>query len=124
MSPKQHAPHILVADDEPRILKLFTRLLSDDGYSVTAVDSGEAAVRVLKEQPVDLLILDLSMPEPDGFDVLRSLRAQKPGLRILVISGFMEGALLRASEILGATATLNKTEAPQRLVHTVRTLLR
>jgi CheY-like chemotaxis protein len=120
---KQPPPHIVVADDDPQILKLFTRLLTKHGYSVTPVDSGTGALQALDEQPVDLLVLDLSMPQPDGFDLLKSLRRDRPGLRILVISGFMQGALLKASEILGATASLSKTEAPASLVKTVDALL-
>ena len=118
-----HRSHIVVADDEPQVLKLFARLLQHAGYSVTTVDSGSAAIRILERDSVDLLILDLSMPNPDGFDLLKLLRASRPGLRILVISGYMEGALLRASEFLGATASLSKTEAPARLVGVVNSLL-
>src|SRR5436305_3238312 len=114
---------ILVADDDPQILKLFTRLLHQSGYSVTVVDSGAEAMRVLQDESVDLLVLDLSMPEPDGFELLRALREKKPGLRILVISGYMQGALLKASEILGASASLSKADAPALLVKTVDNLL-
>jgi two-component system, OmpR family, response regulator ResD len=121
---KHGCSHILIVDDEPLVLKLFTTLLEQNGYTVTAVSSGEAAMEVLREEPVDLLVLDLSMPRTDGFDVLRSLRVQLPGLPILVISGFMQGALLQASELLGAAASLLKTEAPGLLVETVKALLR
>jgi CheY-like chemotaxis protein len=121
---KQDAHHIVVVDDEPLVLTLFTTLLDENGYSVTAVNSADAAMEVLREQPVDLLVLDLSMPNTDGFDVLRSLRVQLPGLPILVISGYMEGALLQASELLGAAASLSKTDAPGLLVETVKKLLK
>jgi len=63
------------------------------------------------------VVLDRSMPRTDGFDV--------PLFRlILVISRFMQGALLQASELLGAAASLLKTEAPGLLVETVKTLPR
>ncbi len=116
-------PRILIADDTPQILKLFKRILSKEGYSVTAVDSGAEALQVLDDEPVDLLILDLEMPPPDGFELLRILRQQRPGLRILAISGYMQGAMLKPSEFLGATATLNKTDAANSLVPTVQRLL-
>jgi DNA-binding NarL/FixJ family response regulator len=63
------------------------------------------------------------MPAPDGFDVLKQVRATQPGLRTLVISGFMGGALLAAAELLGATATLNKADAPRLLLSLVGQLL-
>ena len=120
---KTHRSHVLVADDDPQILKLFARILSRGGFSVTAVGSGDAAIKVLQDGPVDLLVLDLNMPPPDGFELLKSLRAKRPGLRILVISGYMQGALLKASEILGATASLSKIDAPKLLLQTVNMLL-
>ena len=114
---------ILIADDEPQILQLFQEILTSGGYTVTGVTSGKSIIETLDKDPVDLLILDLSMPKPDGFEVLKSLREQRPGLRILVISGYMQGALLKASEFLGATASLSKTEAPRLLLETVNSLL-
>ena len=120
----QDNSHILIVDDEPLVLALFTTLLSRNGYFVTPVSSGDAAMEVLREQPVDVLVLDLSMPRTDGFDVLRSLRVHRPDLPILVISGYMQGALLQASEMLGAAASLSKTDAPGLLVDTVKKLLK
>lgn len=117
------SPNILIADDHPQVLKLFKHLLTEGGYSVTAVDSGAEALQILDSQPVDLLVLDLEMPQTDGFDILRTMREQRPGLRVLVISGYMNGAMLKASEFLGATATLKKTEAPAKLIETVDRLL-
>jgi DNA-binding NarL/FixJ family response regulator len=80
-------------------------------------------MQAIQHDPVDLLVLDLSMPEPDGFEMLKVLRATKPDLKILVISGFIQGILLRAAQLVGATATLNKTDAPELLLPTVRDLL-
>lgn len=117
-------PRILIADDTPQVLKLFKRLLTKEGYSVTAVDSGAEALKILDGEPVDLLILDLEMPPPDGFELLRILRETHPGLRILAISGYMQGVMLKPSEFLGATATLNKADASSSLVKTVERLLK
>jgi CheY-like chemotaxis protein len=115
--------HIVVADDEDPIRALFTRILKGAGYSVTPVDSGMAAFRVLQTEPVDLLVLDLSMPAPDGFELLKQLHTHKPQLKILVVSGVLQGNLLKAAEIVGATATLAKTEAPRLLVPLVQSIL-
>jgi CheY-like chemotaxis protein len=119
------APRILIVDDDLQILKLFSRILTDGGYTVITENSGKQAMEALENAgPVDLLVLDLSMPEPDGFAILKAMRAKRPGLRILVTSGFLGGALLKASELLGATASLSKTEAPKVLLETVNGLLR
>jgi len=115
---------ILIVDDDPQVLKLFSRILTRGGYRVHTENSGVHAIEALESAgPVDLMVLDLSMPGRDGFDILKTLRAQRPGLRVLVTSGCMGGALLEASEFLGATAVLNKIDAPRLLLSTVNGLL-
>jgi DNA-binding NarL/FixJ family response regulator len=63
--------------------------------------------------PIDLMVLDLSMPEPDGFEILKAVRSNRPELRILVISGWMGGALLKDAEFLGAKSSLDKNGRTQ-----------
>ena len=116
-------PTIRVVDDDRQILRLFVAILEEGGYRVQSASSGEDALKVLREVPIDLMVLDLSMPEPDGFDLLKRLRASTPGLRIVVVSGYLQGALLKAAEFLGATASLNKTDAPRLLLQTVQGIL-
>jgi CheY-like chemotaxis protein len=111
-------------DDDPSTLKLFSLILAKGGYSVRTAESGGDALQALSaEGKFDLLILDLCMPKPDGFEVLKQVKELYPGLRTLVISGYLSGALLPASECLGATATLNKTSAPELLLAQVNQLL-
>jgi CheY-like chemotaxis protein len=118
------ALRLLVVDDDPRILKLFSQILTNGGYEVRAESSSRKALEALDgANSFDLVVLDLSMPTPDGFDVLKSVRARRPGMRVLVVSGYLGGALLEAAELLGATASLNKTDAPKMLLPTVSQLL-
>ena len=76
-------------------------------------------------QRFDLLILDLNMPgnAKDGFDILKTARQRMRHLRILVISGFLDGALLEAAQLLGAVATLAKPIDRGTLVRKVREIL-
>ena len=116
---------ILLVDDDPQILKLFSTILTRGGYSVLTGGSGDEALRVLgTEGPFDLMLLDLCMPKPDGFEVLKEVRNRYPGLPTLVISGYLGGALLTASECLGATATVNKKDAIRTLLPMVNRLLK
>jgi CheY-like chemotaxis protein len=115
---------ILVVDDDPQILQLFRKILTRAGYSVTAEISGKRALQLLKnDEPVELLVLDLDMPEPDGFEILRAMRILRPELKIVVISGYLGGALLKTSELLGAATSLSKSDAPNELLDTVKALL-
>ena len=118
------ANRILVVDDDPRIVRLFTVILEGGGYPVITASSGTEALEILHAETVGLVVLDLSMPEPDGFEVLKYIRSSAPGLRVLVVSGFMKGALLEAAECLGADATLDKTDAPDLLLSSVNSLMK
>ena len=66
---------ILIVDDEPQATTLLEMLLSSRGYEIVSVNESSQAFDVAKETDPDLIILDLMMPEPDGFKVCRMLRA-------------------------------------------------
>jgi len=116
-------PNIVIVDDDPQVLKFLSTTLEQNGYAVTATTSGKKSLALIKQHPPDLLILDLNMPEPDGFDILKIERSQFPYLRILVISGYLEGRLLEASKFVGAIATLEKPITPEVLASKVREIL-
>src|SRR5947209_611255 len=89
---------ILVADDDPQVRKLFARKLRSAGYSVTEAKTGDETLATLRHSRFRLVVLDLDMPGTDGFEVLKTARTEWPHLRVLVVSGFMKGALLEAAE--------------------------
>ena len=66
---------MLVADDEPRIASLVTRGLTAHGFAVRVVADGAAALSAIRGGQVDLLVIDIDLPRPDGIDVVRRLRA-------------------------------------------------
>jgi signal transduction histidine kinase/CheY-like chemotaxis protein len=81
-------PAVLVVDDEPGIALLCKRVLSRAGYEVTALTDPRQAVAFLKETPLDLLLVDIRMPEVDGFEVIAHARQHQPDIAILVMTGF------------------------------------
>ena len=113
-------PKIVIVDDDEQVLRWLKTTLELSGYSVQSTNSATHALAMVEEDRPDLLILDLNMPQPDGFEVLKTERSRFPGLRILVVSGHMHESLLEAASILGATATLSKPLSPDALVRTVR----
>lgn len=117
------APRIVILDDDEQVLRWIKSTLESNGYEVAATTSAEQAFAMVAATRPDLLILDLNMPQTNGFEVLKVERAQFPGLRILVISGHMHGALLEAASLLGATATLPKPLEPDDLLRTVREIV-
>ena len=119
----KQSPRILVADDDPQVLRFFVRILRTAGYEVVEAKDGKQALARLRTTPCSLLILDLSMPEMDGFDVLRVLHSEMPEMKVIAVSGYKEGALLPASSFLGAMETLHKPMTSQQLIDTVERLL-
>lgn len=117
------SPRILLVDDDRQVVNFLKNVLEENGYNVIAVTSGKRALDIIQEHMPDLLILDLNMPKPDGFDVLKAERARFPYLRTVVISGYLHGALLEAAKIFGAVATLEKPVKAEALVLKVREVL-
>ncbi len=76
---------ILIADDEPDIVELIKRYALREGYEVTAVDDGEKAIRICKTQDFDMIIMDVMMPDTDGFTASKKIRESKD-IPILMLS--------------------------------------
>jgi two-component system, OmpR family, KDP operon response regulator KdpE len=115
---------ILVVDDNPEDRKSLKRILESAAYSVVEAGSGKDALAALEKTTFEFMILDLGMPDMDGFDVLRTVRYKHPELRIIVVSGFMQGRMLEPAKLLGANATLDKNLARDLLLPMVRSLLK
>jgi CheY-like chemotaxis protein len=115
---------ILVVDDNSDHRKGFRILLENSGYSVVECNSGKEALRTLEKTNFDLMTLDLSMPDVDGFEVLRVVRSKHPELKVVVVSGFLQGSMNEAAKMLGAAVTLDKTVAADLLLPVVQGLLK
>jgi DNA-binding NtrC family response regulator len=81
-------PRILVIDDEMIVCESCKRILEEDGYEVDIALSGKEAFERMKENPYDIIITDLKMPEIDGMEVLRTFRKEYPDAIIIMITGF------------------------------------
>ena len=79
---------VLVVDDEPGIAALCKRILSRAGYDVTSLTDPRVAIEHLQTQRFDLLVVDIRMPEVDGFDVISRAQMVQPDIAVLVMTGF------------------------------------
>lgn len=105
---------ILVVDDDWLSRKLLSTRLEEDGYTVEMAENGRQALAMLRTQPFDVILLDLLMPEMDGFQVLQSLKADSTWQHIPVIIISAEGemdSVIRCIE-MGATDHLPKPFNP------------
>lgn len=113
---------ILVVDDEPKIRRIVTSYLIDEGYDVAEAHDGESALLVA-DSDLDLVILDIGLPGIDGIDVLRELRSRSDVPVILVTARAEETDRLIGLSV-GADDYVTKPFSPRELVLRVKAILR
>jgi CheY-like chemotaxis protein len=79
---------ILVVDDEPDMIWAITNVLLSENHSVVSVNSGEEALQKVRETPLDLVLLDFRLPGMDGIQILENIRQIKPGLPVVMVTGY------------------------------------
>ncbi len=99
---------ILVVDDEAEIREGLEALLSSEGYGVTCAETGEVGLAKLEEQPFDLLLLDVSLPDRNGLELLREIRRRDPYLSIMLITAYGSIDMARAAFKSGAQDYITK----------------
>lgn len=114
---------ILVVDDEPAILRLVRAKLQADGYGVITADRGATALDLVDEERPDLIILDLMMPEMDGFETLRKLRRFSSTPVIMLTARGGDADKLRGFES-GVDDYITKPFNPDELAARVAAVLR
>lgn len=115
---------ILVVEDEKLLCDGIAEDLELEKYIVERCYDGAAAYRLLSEESFDLLILDLNLPGMDGLDLLRTIRSDRPELRVLILSARAEVSDRVTGLDLGADDYLTKPFALAELEARVRSLLR
>jgi len=112
---------ILVVDDEKRQREIAYLMLTELGYSVSTISSGEEAVEYLKSNSADLLLLDMIMdPGIDGLETYRQILKLHPGQKAIIASGFADRDRVKKAQELGAGPDLKKPYTLEKLCITVR----
>jgi len=116
-------PRVLVVDDEPETVKYVSANLRARGYDVLTAEDGRTALKVFNESVVDLIILDIMMPGPDGFEVCQAIRRQSDVPIIMLSARGHEKDIVRALD-LGADDYLTKPFGVEEMLARVRAVLR
>jgi DNA-binding response OmpR family regulator len=116
---------ILVADDEPHLLRLVKFRLERDGHTVVVASDGEAALDRIRETRPDLCVLDVMMPRKTGLDVLREMRADESlrHIRVIMLTARAQDSDVETGFGLGADDYITKPFSPQELRVRVTTQL-
>jgi two-component system, OmpR family, KDP operon response regulator KdpE len=115
---------MLIVDDEPAIRRFLRTSLAAQGYHVLEAEDGGTALDAIRSNPVDVLVLDLGLPDIDGFAVIRRVREQGSALPIIVLSSRTDEAGKVEALDLGADDYLTKPFGVDELLARIRTALR
>lgn len=114
---------ILVVDDEVYIIKTLASILQDEGHLVFPAETGDEAVKFLASNEVDLVILDVWLPDSDGLDLLERIKKIYPDLAIIMISGHGSIDIAVKSTRMGAFDFLEKPPTMERVITSVNNAL-
>lgn len=107
---------VAIADDHPLFRMGLRYALSAQGFEVVAeVENGLQALQAAKTYRPDVVLLDVKMPEQDGLEACRDIRAQMPQVLVVMLSTFDEPAIIQAARVAGASAYFSKETAPKEL---------
>jgi len=112
---------VLLADDHQVVRAGFRMLLEEiGGFEVAETDSGESACEYVRQHPVDVIVMDLSMPGIGGLEAVRRIVSRKPKAYVLVLSMYEDDVFAMRALSAGARGFVSKRVAPEELVEAIR----
>jgi two-component system, OmpR family, response regulator len=122
-APAAHPPHVLVVDDDPDIRAILEEYLTDNGMRVTALASGRTILDVFDTEVVDLVLLDVRMPQENGMMLVQTLH-DRACVPVMFLTGNAEEADRVMGLELGADDYVTKPFSPRELLARIRAVLR
>lgn len=116
--------HILVIDDDKNTRLLFSAVLQGAGYTVTTAENGKAALNVMDKEHIDLVVLDIMMPELDGYEFTRLIRETDSSLPILMVSAKQTPADKHKGFAAGTDDYMTKPVDDEEMLFRIKALLR
>ena len=117
---------ILIIDDDAMIRDLLVQILEREGYETVTASGGKDGIKTHRENPADLIITDLLMPEKDGLETIMELRRNSQDVKIIAMSGggkIDPKTYLQIAKTMGAIETIAKPFHLRELLKTVQELL-
>ncbi len=116
---------ILLVEDEETVRQLLRTTLTEGGYRLLEAEDGEEAIALLRRdgRPIHLLITDVIMPKMGGKELSDRLAADRPEMKVLFVSGYVDNEILREQRFERGEAYLQKPFTPETLLRTVRKML-
>ncbi len=99
---------VLIVDDEEVMRSLMIKILEKAGYKVITANGGLAARQILAEQPIDLVLSDVKMPDMNGFDLLKEIKANYPHIAVIMMTAYADSYTIKDALIYGADEYITK----------------
>lgn len=110
---------VLVVDDDPVISHSFNRVLAGKGYVVVSAENGKEALEKISNEEYDAVFADIRMPGDDGIEVARQVRAQRPWMPVVIITGFGSPENEARAQAVGVKGFLHKPLSPAMIEQSV-----
>ena len=117
---------LMIVDDDPMIRKMLVTVFKDENYDVIDAPDGKTALRIFRDEDVDVVITDIIMPDVEGIETIRELRKIKPDVKIIAFSGggtLAPDGYLKLASSMGAQYTFQKPVSIKELSKAVKVLL-
>lgn len=115
---------VLIAEDEPHIVESLSFILTRSGCEVSSASDGESALALIRSDKPSVVILDVMLPKMNGFDVLKTVRADPSvqGTKVIILTAKGQSQDRRLADEIGANAFVTKPFSNQAIVSTVQAL--
>lgn len=115
---------ILVVDDEAGILEMFKNIFKKKGWNVFTAPTGNLALELVEKENLDLILLDIRLPDISGMDVLKEIKQKHAQLPVIMVTGFgYDNELVNEALRLGASGYVSKGMSVSEVVETVDNVL-
>jgi DNA-binding NtrC family response regulator len=104
----EKALHVLVVDDEAILRTLLERILKKEGYEVFSAESVPAALDMIENTQIEIVVSDIKMPDADGFELLRRIKKDYPGICVIMMTGYSDAFSIKDVLMLGADDYITK----------------
>jgi DNA-binding NtrC family response regulator len=100
--------NILIVDDELAMRNLLENILIQEGYNIGLAENGDDALKMIKNNKYDLVLSDIKMPGMNGFELLKIIKSEHPGIGVIMMTGFGDAFTVKDALLQGADEYITK----------------
>lgn len=114
---------VLIVDDEPEVTELIKRSLERRGFEVMVASTGQEALTLYPKENPQVVLLDLGLPDINGRDVLKEIKAKAPQIKVMIMSGYTDSKTKQELISMGADSFLDKPIIPAKIADAIKETL-